>query len=149
MRLFTAISLRLMPIARREKRQVCRPSRSPQPAGQGSQPRAVPVPRAWSEGASGRRLDQMAARKDLAGSASVGTKGVVPRSPVGRCGETLDSAPFRRLAELASFGDTGMRDFATLNSTDRGVPRSRSMHLFAAKLSCKLLGGSTRAEGDR
>jgi len=53
----------------------------------------------------------------LCGGAWPGTKGGVPRFPIGRCRETLGSAPFRRLAELVGFGNRGMRDCATPNST--------------------------------
>ena len=46
-----------------------------------------------------------------------GTKGGVLCFPIGRCEGTLGSAPFRRLAELVGFGNRGMRDCATPNST--------------------------------
>jgi hypothetical protein len=46
-----------------------------------------------------------------------GTEGGVPPFPIGRCELTLGSAPFRRLAELVGFGNRGMRDCATPNST--------------------------------
>ena len=46
-----------------------------------------------------------------------GMKGGVQCFPIGRCEGTLGSAPFRRLAELVGFGNTGMRDCATPNST--------------------------------
>jgi hypothetical protein len=54
----------------------------------------------------------------------LGTKRGIPRFPVGRCGETLDSAPFRRLAELVSFGSKGMRDFVAPNCGCRRLGRS-------------------------
>jgi hypothetical protein len=44
------------------------------------------------------------------------TNGAIPRFPVGRCEGTL-WCPSRRLARLVSFGNTGMRDCATPNST--------------------------------
>jgi hypothetical protein len=46
-----------------------------------------------------------------------GTKGGDLCFSIGRCEGTLGSAPFRRLAELVGFGNTGMRDCATPNST--------------------------------
>jgi hypothetical protein len=60
------------------------------------------------------------------GAVRHGTKGDVPRFPIGRCEGTLSSAPFRRLAELVGFGNRGMRDCATPNSTrpspERTIP---------------------------
>jgi hypothetical protein len=46
-----------------------------------------------------------------------GTKGIFRCFPIRRCEGTLGSAPFRRLAELVGFENTGMRDCATPNST--------------------------------
>jgi hypothetical protein len=45
-----------------------------------------------------------------------GTKGGVPRFPIGRCEGTLYGARPRRLAGSVSFGTAGMRDCATPHS---------------------------------
>jgi len=65
---------------------------------------ALPVPRVRKEGASGG-FGEVGAQEDI-GHALLGSerKAAYHVSPIGRCGETLYSAPSRRLAGLVSFG---------------------------------------------
>jgi hypothetical protein len=53
----------------------------------------------------------------LCGGRRLGTKGAAQCFPIGRCEGTLYGALSRRLAGLVSFGNAGMRDYATPNST--------------------------------
>ena len=67
-------------------------------------------------GAEGDHFDQVDGGEELSSICLGWNEGCRYMFPIGRYGGTLDSAPFRRLAELVSFEDTGMRDFATPSS---------------------------------
>jgi len=77
-----------------------------------------------------------------------GTNSVVFRLTSGRRVGTSDSAPFRTAAALVSVG-TGVCGTSRRSNRPAGQYLDQVRRtFFTAKLPCKLLGGSTRAEGD-